>query len=73
MVDDMVVDHDKLASRQTVTGTHLGEYRGLAPTGKAVVYEEIFIIRFTDGLIAEVWGVVDTLTQLQQLGAVGRL
>jgi predicted ester cyclase len=37
------------------------------------VYEEIFIIRFTDGLIAEVWGVVDTLTQLRQLGAVGRL
>ena len=69
-VDDMVVDGDKVASRQTVTGTHLGEYRSLAPTGKTVVYEEIFIIRFSDGQIAEVWGVVDTLTQLQQLGAI---
>ena len=66
----MIVDHDKIASRQTVTGTHLGDYRGLAPTGKPVVYEEMFIIRFADGQIAEVWGVVDTLAQLQQLGAI---
>ncbi|MUL49855.1 ester cyclase [Mycobacterium sp. CBMA293] len=72
-VDDTIVDHDKIASRQTVTGTHLGEYRGLEPTGKTVVYEEIFIIRFSGGQIAEVWGVVDTLAQLQQLGAIGRV
>ena len=70
IVEDTIVDHDKIASRQTVTGTHRGEYRGLAPTGKAVMYEEIFVIRFTDGRIAEVWGVVDTLTQLRQLGAI---
>lgn len=70
IVDDTIVDGDKIASRQTVTGTHRGEYRGLAPTGKAVAYEEIFIIRFSGGQIAEVWGVVDTLTQLQQLGVV---
>ncbi|MUL64482.1 ester cyclase [Mycobacterium sp. CBMA 234] len=72
-VDDTIVDHDKIASRQTVTGTHLGEYRGLEPTGKTVVYEEIFIIRFSSGQIAEVWGVVDTLAQLQQLGVIGRV
>jgi predicted ester cyclase len=71
-VEDTIYEGDKLASRNIVRGTHLGEYRGLPPTGKPVVYEEIFILRFAGGQIAEVWGVVDTLAQLQQLGAIPR-
>ncbi len=52
------------------TGTHQGEYRGLPATGKTVSYNEIFIFRFAEGRIAEIWGVVDVLTQLRQLGAL---
>jgi predicted ester cyclase len=61
---------DKVVSRNTVTGTHRGEYRSLAPTGNPVSYNEIFIFRFTDGRITEIRGVVDVLTQLRQLGAL---
>jgi predicted ester cyclase len=43
---------------------------GLAPTGRSVTYNEIFILRFVDGRIAETWGVVDVLSQLKQLGAI---
>ena len=43
---------------------------GLAPTGKSITYNEIFICRFADGRIAETWGVVDVLSQLRQLGAL---
>lgn len=68
--DDVIAADDKLVCRQTVTGTHLGEYMGLAPTGKPVRYSEIFIFRFSDGRIAETWGVVDVLTQMQQLGVL---
>jgi hypothetical protein len=43
---------------------------GLPPTGKSITYNEIFIVRFADGRIAETWGVVDVLSQLRQLGAI---
>ncbi|HVX44687.1 MAG TPA: ester cyclase [Mycobacteriales bacterium] len=69
-VEDVIAEGQKVVARQTVTGTHRGEYRGHAPTGRSVRYNEIFILRFEDGRIAEIWGVVDVLTQLKQLGLV---
>jgi steroid delta-isomerase-like uncharacterized protein len=69
-VQDLFGEEDRVVARNTVTGTHLGEYLGLAPTGRSVRYDEMIIVRFTDGRIAETWGVVDLLTQLKQLGAI---
>ncbi|MFI9550734.1 ester cyclase [Nonomuraea endophytica] len=69
-VEDVVADGDKVVYRNTVTGTHLGEYRGIAPTGNAITYQEIFIARFADGLVAEIWGIADVHTQLRQIGAI---
>lgn len=69
-VNDAIAHHDKVVLRNTVTGTHQGEYRGLPPTGKTITYNEIFIARFTEGKIAEVWGVVDVYSQLRQLGVI---
>jgi predicted ester cyclase len=57
-------------ARNVVSGTHEGEYLGLPPTGTRVTYDEIFVARFTDGRIAETWGVVDVLAQFRQLGIV---
>ncbi|MGX1134133.1 steroid delta-isomerase-like uncharacterized protein [Streptomyces glaucescens] len=69
-VEDVIAEDDKIVVRNTVTGTHRGEYRGLPPTGASVRYDEIFVFRFTDGRIAEIWGVVDVLSQLRQLGVI---
>jgi hypothetical protein len=69
-VEDVIAEGDKVVSRNTVTGTHQGEYRGLPPTGKSVTYNEIFIFRFAGGRIAEIWGVVDVFSQMQQLGVI---
>ena len=69
-VEDLFGEQDRLVSRNTVTGTHRGEYMGVPATGKSVTYHEMFIVRFADGRIAETWGVVDLLAQLQQLGAI---
>jgi hypothetical protein len=43
---------------------------GLPPTGKSVNYNEIFIFRFANGRVAETWGVVDVLSQMEQLGVI---
>ncbi|MFG2881129.1 ester cyclase [Streptomyces sp. NPDC048297] len=67
-LEDAIAEGDKVASRNTVTGTHLGEYRGMAPTGRSVTYSEMFVFRFADGRVAEIWGVVDVLSQMRQLG-----
>ncbi|MCT2583137.1 ester cyclase [Actinophytocola gossypii] len=69
-VEDVIAEGDKVVIRNVVTGSHLGDYQGLAPTGRSVSYNEMFVIRFADGRIAEIWGVVDLLTQLRQLGAI---
>lgn len=69
-VEDVIAEGDKVVCRNTVTGTHQGGYRGLPPTGKSVTWNEIFIVRFADGRIAEIWGVVDVFSQMRQLGAI---
>jgi steroid delta-isomerase-like uncharacterized protein len=69
-VEDMIAEGDKVVCRNTVTGTHRGEYRGLPPTGRSVTYDETFIFRFANGRIAEIWGVVDVFSQMKQLGLI---
>lgn len=69
-VKDLIGEGDKIVARIVCSGTHLGEYMGVAPTGKSIVYDEIFIFRFTDGRVVETWGVVDVLAQMKQLGVV---
>ena len=69
-VEDLVAEGDKVVARNIVTGTHKGEYHGVPPTGRSVSYQEIFIVRFAGGRIAEIWGVVDVYSQLRQLGLI---
>jgi predicted ester cyclase len=69
-VEDVIAEGDKVVARNTVTGTHQGEFMGLAPTGNPVTYNEIFIFRFVDGRMAETWGVVDVYAQMKQLGVI---
>jgi predicted ester cyclase len=53
-----------------LTGTHTGEYYGLAPTGKKITYTAVAICRIVDGKIVEGWGVYDMLDFYKQLGAI---
>ena len=68
---DVLASGDKVTARVRATGTHEGEFMGMPPTGKNIDVELIDIIRFDeDGLACEHWGVSDSLSMMQQLGAI---
>lgn len=71
-VEEVLPSGDKVIGRIRATGTHTGEaFMGLPASGKSVDVQLIDITRFDDdGLAREHWGVVDTLSMLQQLGAI---
>jgi predicted ester cyclase len=69
-VGDLIAEGDKVVGRTTVTGTHQGEFMGVAPTGNSVTYNEMFMFRFADGRVVETWGVVDVYAQMKQIGVV---
>ena len=70
IIEDQIAEGDKVVTRVTFQGTHRGEYRGVAPTGKQVRYSGIAIDRIVDGKVIEMWHVAETLSLLQQVGAI---
>jgi len=64
----VVVDDDHVVVAYTLTGTHQGEFAGIAPTGRKIEVNGIQIGRFVDGKIVERWGASDELGVLKQLG-----
>ncbi|MHA6783440.1 ester cyclase [Pseudonocardia saturnea] len=66
---DQLAENDKVMTYKVFTGTHTGDFLGIPPTGRAVRFEVMDIVRIADGQIVEHWGLVDQLGLLRQLGA----
>jgi len=64
----LVANDDNVAIAYTLTGTHEGEFHGLAPTGKTIEVRGMQIARFENAEIVERWGSSDELGILTQLG-----
>jgi predicted ester cyclase len=69
-VEEMVAEDDKVVARTTMSGTHLGDFFGIAPTGRRVAQEQIHILRFENGKTVEHRAVRDDLGTMQQLGVI---
>ena len=65
----IVADDDHVCLAYTITGTHDGDFAGVAPTGRKISARGVQIARFEDGKIVERWGSSDELGILQQLDA----
>jgi len=68
IIDDMVVEGDKVATRWTMICTLTGEWRGIPPTNKKATIWGISIDRIAGGKFVEEWEMFDSLSLIQQLG-----
>lgn len=69
-VEDLLADGDKVIVRFTSQGTHQGVFMGVPATHKPVRGSSIVIFRLAHGEIVEAWSETNTLSLLQQLGAI---
>jgi predicted ester cyclase len=66
-IDEQVAEDDKVVTRKTFLGTHLGEFMGIPPTGRPVAIEVIDIMDIHEGRVVEHRVVFDRLGVQQQL------
>ena len=69
-VEDVISEGDKFAVRLTATGTHLGDFFGIPPTGRHATWTETRIVRVVDGKVVDHWANTDSLGMLRQLGVL---
>ncbi|MEV6768935.1 ester cyclase [Nocardia sp. NPDC051030] len=66
-LEAQVADGDLVASRWTWTGTHTGEFNGVAATGREVSIGVMNFIRVADGKVAEFWPSFDAVGLMRQI------
>jgi len=76
-IEDQLAEGDRVATRWSATGTHLGEFRGfppkthgIPPSGNRVHFSATDIYRIVSGQVAEEWNTLEQLDVMQQIGAV---
>ena len=69
-LEDLVAEDDKVVARWTATGTHLGDFNGIPPSGMRASSSGITIFRIAGGRIVEEWAESDMLGLLTQVGAI---
>lgn len=67
---EQVAESDLVVSRLEITGTHLGEWQGIPPTGKRFMMSGMVMRRIAGGKIVERWDNLDWLSVFQQLGLI---
>ena len=58
-IHDQVCENDRVTTRKTITGRHVGPLLGVAATGRALSIAVIDIVRIEDQRYAEHWGIND--------------
>ncbi len=65
---DVIAEADKVVLNMIESGTHEGEFMGIASTGKTAKWPALAIYRFSNYIVEEVWVEMDILGIQHQLG-----
>src|SRR5215217_1881251 len=66
-IEEQIAEGGKGVSRYTLRGTHQGDFRGMAPTGKESELKGVTIFRFSqEGKVVETWDSYDQLSLMRQ-------
>jgi predicted ester cyclase len=66
-VDDLIAEGDKVVVRWRLFGTHLGDFRGIAPSAQKIALDGIAIYRVEGGKLMERWVVTDLYGLLEEM------
>jgi len=69
-IDLQIAEGDWVATCYTMTGTHQGEWMGIAPTGKKIEVTGVNIDKVVDGKIVEHGGAANLFDSLLNIGAI---
>jgi len=72
-IEEIIAEGETVMTRWSCRGTHKGDLRGIAPTGKQTNISGMTIARVVNGKFAEGWVNWDALGLMQQLGVVPEL
>lgn len=67
--EDLIVQGDRVAVRNTVSGTHLGSFLGHEPTGRHIEMRTMDVHQIRDGKIVVTWHLEDFAGLVDQLSA----
>ena len=66
---ELIAEGDKVVAHFRCSGTHLGEWLGVAPTSRRFEkVDEVYIFTIREGRLVSALGVEDNLSRLSQLG-----
>jgi serine phosphatase RsbU (regulator of sigma subunit) len=66
-IEEQIAEGDKVVSHYTIRGTHQGDLRGMAPTGKEIEIKGVTTFRFSsEGKVVETWDSYDQLSLMRQ-------
>jgi steroid delta-isomerase-like uncharacterized protein len=69
-VDTLIIDGDRVAEVRRMSGTHVGEFLGLAPSGKPFHVDMVSLYDLKDGKIVRERRIYDFTGMLMQIGVL---
>ncbi|POY35450.1 ester cyclase [Solitalea longa] len=66
-IEEQIAENDMVATRKTITATHMGEIMGRQPTGKKVTIKVMDMVRLKNGKYIDHWGINDMMQVIQSL------